>query len=326
MMFVQVNLTHGQISQPEDFNFFERKIISKNDTIHYYVFGEEEKVSKQKKPLLIYLQGSGAAPIITTKNDGSPQSSSLMLYPKMVNEQFHYVVIGKPGIKFADSLNTPIPDRYYEKMSYDYRVKSINIVINDIIKENFIDTSKLVLFGHSEGGQIAPKIAHMNKHVTHIVCLSGTAINQMYDFLIDIRKKERDNEFTAKEAEMEVDSLMTYYKQIMKNPTSIDKFFAGHTFLRWSSTVENPPLDYMLKLDIPIYVVAGGKDNSAPIENMDNIPIEFMKNQKTNLTYKYYPKYDHFYNEVIVKDDKSYEVKNHIVDVMTEAIKWLNKN
>ena len=317
-------IVHGQSTLPKDFGFIEHKIINKNDTIHYYLFGEKEKLIA-KKPLILYLQGSSASPIISIKEDGS-RSSSLILHPKMVSESYHYVVIGKPGWKFADSASAVPPLAYYQKMSYDYRVHSASIVINDLYKNDFIDTTKIILVGHSEGGQIAPKVAVINSRITHIACLAGTAANQMYDFLINIRKGEKENEFSKDEADSQIDSLFFYYKEIMNDPTSTDKFWAGHTYLRWSSTIQNPPIEYMLKLNIPIYVVAGTNDTSAPIENMDNIPIGFMKRQKQNLTYKYYWNYDHTYNEVIFEDDGTYEVKNHILEVMKDLIQWLNEN
>ncbi len=321
LLFISL-LTQGQ--SIEQFGFIEKSIQSKNDTISYYIFGNTETI-KSKRPLLLFLQGSGADPIFKIDENGSI-SSSLILPPQMIENNFHYVVIGKPGCQFVDTYDAKPSEKYHQTMSHNYRVNTANTVINQLIKEDFIDKSKVVIVGHSEGGQIAPQIAYTNKNVTHIACLSGTAVNQMYDFLTNIRKDVKNGDITTQEADKQIDSLYYYYKDIMNHPKATDKFWAGHTYLRWSSAIENQPLKYLKQLDIPIYIVAGTNDNAAPIEDMDNIPIEFIALQKENLTYKDYWNYDHSYNEVIINDDGSYSATNHIVDVMIDLLKWVYGN
>lgn len=326
LLITIVALTTASIAQtkPGDFGFIQKYVILNKDTINYYIF-DNDSTLKIKKPLLLYLQGSGAEPILTVYKDGR-KSSVLILGPSLLKGAYHYVVIGKPGVKFADNESPTVTSDYDKKMSIDYRVNAADAVINELIKSNSIDKSKIILVGHSEGGQIAPKIASINKNVTQIACLSGTGINQMYDFLIQFRKKVEANQLATEEANKQIDSLFWYYKDIMKNPLSTEKKWAGHTYLRWSSAINNPPLNYLLKLNIPIYIAIGTADKATSIENMDNIPIEFIKAGKNNLTYKCYWNYDHTYNEIIIKEDGKYDVRNHIPEVTTDLLKWLSEN
>lgn len=311
-------------TKPEDFGFIGQQIMLKNDTINYYIFGNQASL-KEKKPLFLYLQGSGANPIFTINKDGS-KSSSMILGPQWLDGKYHYVIIGKPGMKFADEESETANPNYDKKMSLDYRVSAADAVINDLIKSQKVDKSKIVVAGHSEGGQIAPKIAFINKNVTHLISLSGTSINQMYDFLIQNRKNVASNILTTDEGEKQIDSLLTIYKDIMLNPLSTEKKWAGHTYLRWSSAINNPPLKYLLQLKIPIYISIGTADKATTIENMDNTPIEFIKAGKNNLTYKSYWNYDHTYNEIIINKDGTYEVKNHMPEVMKDVVKWLSSH
>lgn len=323
LSFVCSENSAGQ-SKPEDFGFIGKKIITAHDTINYYIFGNE-KTLREKKPLLLYLQGSGAHPIYTLYQDGRT-SSSMIFGPQWVNGKYHYVVIGKPGLKFADGDSETVNPCYDQKMSLDYRVNAADAVINDLIKSGMADPSKIVLVGHSEGGQIAPKIAYINKNVTHLVSLSGTSINQMYDFLVQIRKGVDKNVLTTEAGSQQIDSFIRVYQDIMAHPLSTEKKWAGHTYLRWSSAIQNPPLKYLLELNIPIYVAMGTADEATTTENMDHTIIEFTKAGKNNLTYKSYWNYDHTYNEIIIKKDGTYEVKNHIPEVMSELMKWLSLN
>ncbi|MCA6423505.1 MAG: hypothetical protein IM568_11900 [Flavobacterium sp.] len=326
IVLLTFNLSSNSFSQnkPEDFGFVGRQIKLKNNTINYYIFGNQITL-EEKKPLFLYLQGSGANPIFIINKDGS-KSSSMILGPQWLNGKYHYVIIGKPGMKFADEESETANPNYDKKMSLDYRVNIADAVINDLIKSENIDKSRVVVAGHSEGGQIAPKIAYVNKYVTHLISLCGTSINQMYDFLIHIRKNVESNKLTKDEGNKEIDSLLTIYKDIMLHPLSTEKKWAGHTYLRWSSTINNPPLQYLLKLNIPIYISVGTADRATTIENMDSTPIEFIKAGKNNLTYKWYWNYDHSFNEIIIKKDGTYEVKNHIPEVMKDVVKWISEN
>lgn len=326
IVLLTFNLSSNSFSQnkPEDFGFVSRQIQLKNDTINYYIFGNQTTL-KEKKPLFLYLQGSGANPIFIINKDGS-KSSSMIFGPQWLNGKYHYVIIGKPGMKFADEQSETANPNYDKKMNLDYRVNAADAVINDLIKSEKIDQSKIVVAGHSEGGQIAPKIAYVNKNVTHLISLSGTSINQMYDFLVLIRKNVASNVLSTDEGNKEIDSLFAIYKDIMLHPLSTEKKWAGHTYLRWSSTINNPPLQYLLKLNIPIYISIGTADKATTIENMDNTPIEFIKAGKKNLTYKSYWNYDHTFNEIIIKKDGTYEVKNHIPEVMKDVVNWLSLN
>lgn len=232
-------------------------------------------------------------------------------------------MIGKPGVRFVDDESPTVTPDYDKKMSIDYRVNAANAVINDLLKSGSIDQSKIVVVGHSEGGQVGPKLASVNKSITHLACLSGTGINQMYDFLIRFRKAVEAGQMQPEGANKQIESLFWYYNDIMKHPFSTEKKWAGHTYLRWSSAINNPPLMYLLKINIPIYIVIGTADKATSIENMDNIPIEFIKAGKNNLTYKTYWNYDHVYNEIIVEEGGKYDVKNHIEEVMNDLLKWL---
>ena len=301
----------------KDFKFQTFSIKDGSEVIDFYIYSEDSILSK--KPIFLYLQGSGPNSIFSKDNNGEI-SQSFILPPKMVSKNYHFVIIGKPGTPFInDEKKSKIDSlKYHSKTSLDNRVERADFVLKYLINQTFVDNKKVVVFGHSEGAQIAPKLADKNKSITHLACFSGTGINQMYDFITHARKEVKSKDLSIAEADKEIDSLLYYYKDIINNPNSIDKFWSGHTYLRWYTTIMNPPLDYLVKINIPIYIVAGTEDNASPIENMDNIPIEFIKRGKTNLTYKYYWNLDHVYNDVVLQENK---MKNVFIDFL----EWLKK-
>ncbi len=172
-----------------DFGFREFKINTKNDIINYYVSSFNNDFT-EKKPLFIYIQGSGPAPIYEYE-DGQ-FFNSLLVDPAKVNRDYYYVVITKPDIPFFSGEKGKSIEEYKEynrKLSFEYRVNQTIKVINELSKFSWVDKSKIVLVGQSEGGNIVPKVAYLSNKVTHLVCLSVGAVNQMYDTVFYIRKK-----------------------------------------------------------------------------------------------------------------------------------------
>ena len=81
----------------------------------------------------------------------------------------------------------------------------------------------------------------------------------------------------------------------------------------------------MLKLKIPIYVIAAGKDLwGSFIMNTDYVQIDFLRHKKTNLTYKVYPNANHFLQDEIVENGKTTFV-NIKPQIFEEIIVWTEK-
>lgn len=60
--------------------------------------------------------------------------------------------------------------------SFDFAT-DVEAAITYLKTRNDIDTSKIGLIGHSEGGLIAPMVASRNKHVAFAILLAGTGVN-----------------------------------------------------------------------------------------------------------------------------------------------------
>ena len=301
------------------------KTVSISDSllgeINYHVY--KNNINK-KKPLILYLQGSTNFPIYYLKPNGS-YSSGITLNVSSMSNNYHIVLISKPNTPFVDSLEIAPSGRiqypwrkgYSEKYSLYWRVNSANRVINDVINKLQIDTSKVVVWGHSEGSQVAPGVALKNKKVTHVISMAGNSLNHLYDFILMERFSALSGKKSNEEAQSNIDSLYTEFEKIYKEPNSTTKEWFGESYLKWSSFTLNPPIENMLKLELPILYVAGGNDVQS-IMNMDYAKLEFLRKGKDNLTYKVFPNYNHFFMET--KTDKS--GKKEWIDHLDEVNNW----
>lgn len=286
---------------------------------------------KEKKPLLVYIDGSGNYPLFYRKSNGK-YNTSVALDIAAYAKDYTIVLISKPGTPFSDSLRYdsgkayyPANEVYERSYSLQWRAGAAAKAIDYLVKHIPVDTKRIIVMGYSEGSQVAPRVAVLNKKVTHVVCFVGNGLNQLYDFIINVRLDVDRNVITADQGQQIIDSLYNQYAKIYANPSATDRKWYGATFLKWSSFSETTPLENMLKLDIPILYIAGGKDNNQTIIDMDYVKLEFLRKRKTNLTYKVYPNSNHGFQETTIKDGKEIKV-DRSDEVNRFAIDWTKEN
>jgi pimeloyl-ACP methyl ester carboxylesterase len=311
-------------------NFFEHDTLADKHlgTVVIHVTKTKAQV---KKPLLIYIDGSGNYPLFYRKNNGNYNTSvafDIARYAK----NYTIVLISKPGIPFSDSLRYqsgkayyPTNSQYEQLYSLAWRAGAASKAIDYLVKRIPFDRKHIIVMGYSEGSQVAPAVAVLNKKVTHVVSMVGNGLNQLYDFIINARLDADRNTITAEESQKIVDSLYNEYAKIYANPSATDRKWFGATYLKWSSFSQTTPLENMLKLNIPILYVAGGKDNNQTIIDMDYVKLEFLRKGKSNLTYKVYPNCNHGFQETVTKDGK--EIKLDRSDEVNQfAMDWISAN
>ncbi len=297
--------------------------------IEYHVY--KNKIS-ERKPLIVYLQGSTNFPLFWLNPNGS-YSSGITMNVDLLSNDYHIVLISKPNTPLVDRIEIapsgrkqyPMKKGYQEKYSLDWRTNSADKVINDALKKLNIDKSKVIVWGHSEGSQVAPAVAVENKNVTHVISMMGNALNHLYDFILNERVSALNGEKSNEQAQATIDSLYIEFENIYKEPKSTTKEWFGETYYKWSSFSLTAPLENMLKLDIPILYIAGGADRHS-ILNMDYAKLEFLRKGKDNLTYKVFPNYDHFFMETKTDESGKKEWIDHLDEVDDFALEWVTKH
>jgi pimeloyl-ACP methyl ester carboxylesterase len=293
---------------------------------------------KRKAPILVYAHGSGGYPfVILVQKKSEAQIMTTFennIIPKTSND-YHLVMLDKPGLSFCDTVVTndintvmedyAVPAYYTKTLSLTWRVEAISAVITYLIKNGYHDGTKIIAWGFSEGGQVVPKLAAQDKRITHLVSVVGAGLNQFDDFINASRIKVIKGELTPQQSQDEIDTYMKNFKYIYEDPTSTTKFFEGHTYKRWASFCSDVPLESLVKLTIPIYMLAGSADVNSPIAGLDYVPLEFLRKGKKNLTYEVCVGCDHFQN-VIQPSSPDEKGKSRNEEFMTRILEWLARN
>ncbi|QXP58993.1 dienelactone hydrolase family protein [Olleya sp. HaHaR_3_96] len=323
--------------------YFEHKfehytIVKNNDTIHFHTYSNGDMTPK--KGILLYSQGSGSDPfyklirhidtVKTSKNEEPKINKYLEVHKTLpfnleaFTTDYLLVAISKKSIPFEIFGNDfKTPKAFYENDNLNYRVWQANEVVNYLSNNRLQNKGKIIALGHSEGTEVVAKLGTINNKITAIGYFSGSGNAQYYDFILDIRKYVQRGEMTEEESIIETEKVFNEVKDIYKDPNSLTKKWIGHSYRKWSTSVE-PSIDNLLKINIPIYVAHGAKDKAVPIESAYLIPIEFIRHQKTNLTFKVYPKLDHSFAILPKSDNEVYE--EHWDDVFNDFLKWCEIN
>lgn len=316
----------GQEFSPERLGFEHYTIKDKElGEINYYLTADD---SDEKKPLLVYLDGSGWFPLFQEMEGG--YGTTVMIRYQELKKDYRVLLISKPGVPFVDSVGIgsdgrpeyEAPAAYTERLSLQWRTDAADKIITQLVKKKEVSREKVVVLGISEGGQVGPYVAEKNKYVTHLILFAGNGLNQFFDPLITARMKAFAGVQTEEETQYEVDSLFTMYEKMYNKPKSTSDFWWGHTYQRWASFTERDPLEALVKLDIPIYFANGSLDENSVL-SADYIRLEFLRRGKTNLTYVTYPNYDHQLNKLEIEDGEVTNAEPKMQEALAVALKWL---
>ncbi len=305
---------------PESMGFTPRKLETDAGSIHYYLSsGGRTLDANVVKPLVVYLDGSGPSPFFWGK--GNRIGSSLMFSPDDFPD-FHYVVLGKPGVQLHE-IERRIESKEYDRtMSLDWRVDSTNAVINELMTEEFIDSSLVLVVGHSEGADVAPWVAAGNEHVTHVAGLAPGGISQMLDFVLFARKQVEAGIISKEEGDKQVREYKDAYRSIFADPLNTEKKWQGETYLRWSSFFR-PAMEAWCQVKVPVYLGYCRDDKNTPVECGEAIELEFIRLGKKNLTSKLWLT-DHYFQ--VVPQDEQADFEDRRLDVLREIREWATKD
>lgn len=300
----------------DKFGFSEHILITDSDTVTFIL---HKKKNSNPVNLVLYLQGTSPDPFfVIEENQGKAQI--YRWFPgdyKNLDSSYCYAVIAKTGIPVLFNENDLNIEKYHQFNTLDQRVFQADTVINYISTKILKNPQKVIVYGHSEGAPVAAKLGTINKKITHLGFWAGSALSDYYDFVLFNCKASWANKISKEEAHENIMNLFNSFNEISKYPNDTfaeDRY--DYSNKRWWSYAE-PPINHLLKIDIPIFVQAASNDESAPVESNYLIPLEFMRLGKTNLTFEVCLECDHGFesiNENGEKHDKWDEIFRNFIE------------
>ncbi|MGO4905459.1 hypothetical protein [Flavobacterium sp. W20_MBD1_R3] len=239
----------------------------------------------------------------------SMPKTSVIVNEKNLNESYCYI----PNPKQPDEFDKDyVKSDYLE--NYENRAKA---VLKFLRKQKWVDNSKLIVAGHSQGSKVATLIALNNKQVTSLGLFGANPFGRIDQNIRDYRKSAESKQMTWEEADKRIEQTYEMFKDSYDEEILIE----NPNLLAWKS-FSRPLINDWLKIKIPTYLAYGTNDIASDL--CDLVPLFYIQNSKTNLTYKRYLNLEHNFFEVKENGRANYE-KEHWKEVMNEFIKWTLK-
>lgn len=230
----------------------------KSDSITFYL---TEFPAKVPQPLVVYIQGSGFNSLFKGSSDGRilPASGHIN-WAYGVKDKAKLLIVEKPGVNFLNNSSAnPEFDRLFSLDSWAQRIKE---TIRYVIKSENIDTTRIMVVGHSEGGLVAAKVANdLGTLVSNVAILAGEGPSQLYSLSRFAEKGELFYTDCNSKTKRQ-DSLLNALKQIQSDPNSITKKFWGLTFLRWSTFLKTSVCEQLTSYNGRVFILQGTTDKN----------------------------------------------------------------
>lgn len=301
----------------EDFGYRHFSYKFQDDRVDLIIVSKsgEEKIAK---PLFFFCQGSLPRPVVIYNEKGLfgvlPFNESSFL------EKYHIVIVGKPGIPiianatilgkdfmYLKGSNKEMPPKAYTDRNYlDYYVFRNNFILKQLFKERWVDKSKLILAGHSEGSAIAAKMAFLNPKVTQLIYSGGNPFGRIATILATDKNK--------------LESL-DYWEKVVENAAIIN-YDGGDTY-KATYSFSLPQREHLLKLTIPILVTYGEKDAAADCINL--FRIEAIRERRKNIRFIHYSGLEHNFFPLDENLEINYAIENWD-KVAQDWLVWLRTN
>ena len=272
---------------PEDFGYRHLTMVFKNDTVDFLTRSKkgEELI---KKPILFFIQGSLAKPLIK-------YNDKTFFFPSPlegnVEENYHMVIVNKPGLpllihqdslgkdgQYLDKKTNKIPQSHTNKNNLEYYVKRNNAILEFLKRKLWVDNRKIVVAGHSEGSSIAAYMASENKNITHLIYSGGTPYYSRILSMITqdrLNKKDSLNEW--------VEKGFLYWQDVVNDTTNVSRDHGWNSYKGTYSFSKNEN-EVLKKLKIPVLIIYGTKDEACPFNDM--LRIETIKEKISHITFK----------------------------------------
>jgi pimeloyl-ACP methyl ester carboxylesterase len=229
-------------------------------------------------PVILLLAGSGC-------DDFSLRMAKFFeKYPPPLN----VFMLDKPGLKPGAQNTQVCPAKFsandqWQRRAYD---NLAFIQQHPLLKQRA--PRSIALLGFSEGGAVAPLVAVMSNKIGWLAVAGAGGLAQSEEFLIfEQRKVPPFDKFFPKKY------LLKEYAAIKRNPTSLKKEFFGHPYRYWASHLFQDPMLNWAKLDIPMVVAMGEKDDAVPIESGYALRDYFAKRPEKNFRFIEFPNASH---------------------------------
>lgn len=273
-----VSLSLNRRSQAEDLGVpFERLTIedSLNRSITAYLSKAPKESAGQKLPVILVISGSGSQSIFMKTEKGI--SSGLQGLALMVAKgRCRVLAVEKPGVAFLDNPKQPGSamegtQEFLREHTLERWAVANASALKSVLSRSDIDSSRVLVLGHSEGGIVAARVAAEVREVTHVAPLSCGGVTQLFSLAQLARERSPESE-----REQAAQAVFAEWEKILADPDSIEKTWMGHPYRRWSSFLRASVVEELKRGKAKVYLAQGTADQAESVIGFDVMHAELL--------------------------------------------------
>lgn len=235
---------------------------SENRKITYYL----STPGQNPAPILLMIQGSGCTPVLTEHPSGT-YSSLFNLLPFAEEGNFAVLAVEKPYSGHKQGTNTfsveeSCSTNFHQDFTAESWLLALATSLTDARKKKWVDNSRTLILGISEGATMAALLASRDSTVTDVISIGGSGTTQLFDMVALAYKRCFDVSTCLEEINNQV-------KSIQQDPDSFTRFAWGHPYKRWSSFFPVDPSNALINSKARAYIAFGTADESTPALSLE---------------------------------------------------------
>jgi len=253
--------------------YFEYEVVdSLRRRIRFYV---SEAKGPGALPLVIYVHGSGHQSHFQRAGDRILPGNGHATLADLAQGRARVVIVEKPGVALYESLSTPATTAFRSEHTLERWAEAVGAAAIAARRLGGVDTSRMLLVGHSEGGLVAARVAARLREVTHVALLGGGGPSQLLDLLLLAREGTFFTRVSSDPATREA-FVLAQWDSIRADPESADREFFGHPYRRWASFLRDSPLWELRRTSAKVFVAQGEADRAVARASFDMLAAELL--------------------------------------------------
>lgn len=334
-----IQITYGKNEKIQGFFFRPIQEASKASIYPYYAdstkfieknikFGNEPFVLDGK---LTIPKGNSKFPLLILVHGSGPNDMDENIGP---NKPFRDIALGLASNGVAVFR--------YNKRTFQYNsamaeIKDVITLDQEVLEDvqfavNYsktlgeINPNQIFVLGHSLGGLCIPQIAQENPSVAGFIIMAGAnqpledKILEQFTYISKLSNNQGITEETLANLKTQVEKVK---KEDFKDADTPDKLPLGLSPAYWRYLNRYKPLEIMLKIDKPFFVIQGERDYQVTVDEYENWKKALKNNNKSH--FQLYPKLNHLFLEGDAKSTpEEYEKPSNIPKyVILDISNWI---
>ncbi len=244
--------------------------------IRFFVTQEEDNASKL--PLIVSILGSGADSNFLKRGD------RLLDGHRVLREVFkgraRIAIVEKPGLQLGEhpehmGTSEGPNEEFRREYTLERWSEAISAAMRAAATLPYIDSSRTLVVGHSEGGLVACTVAAMNPFVTHVASLAGGGPTRLFS-LIEFCRAGILYKDVSDDPKDRVKKLVDDWQQVLRDPESSSKLFLGHSHRAWTSFARSSCVSALNLTKARVYIWQGTEDKSVAPAATDVLYAELL--------------------------------------------------